>query len=87
MELKRAEPIIYEELKELGTPEYGVYVAALKEEELPVYSIIHRKWKVVEFTNENLHFIRDWLDHFVKKPGSSEQDMPLPFQGKRSAAN
>lgn len=88
MEVTRTSPIIYDELKELGTSEYGVYVAALKEDELPVYAVIHRKWQVVEFTNENLHFIKDWIDHFLKKPRQQEEsDLPLPFQGKRSATN
>jgi len=67
------EPIIYFEIEELGTEDYAVLVASIKPEDLPQYAIQHRKYKVVEFANENLSFVKDWLNHFVNVPQAEKE--------------
>ena len=70
--MKMKEPIIYHEITELGTTDYKVVISAAKEEDFPQYAVVHRRYGVIEFTNENLSFVRDWLSHFVT--GNPESD-------------
>jgi len=65
-------PIIYGEVAELATDvrdghkaNFNVYIASAKEDELPIYMCMNRDTKVVEFFNENLFFVKEWLAHFV----------------------
>lgn len=64
------EPIIHTEVTELSTDKYLVAVSSIKEDDFPMYAVINRKYKVVEFTSENYNFIEQWLQNFDKK-GSS----------------
>lgn len=74
------QPTIYSKVENLSRGDYDVFVASIKEDELPMYTVINRTTGVVEYTNENIQFIKDWLQHFV--PEKVEQG-----NGIASAAN
>ena len=74
-------PVIHKTVEELSTHvtaghkgNYDVQVGALKEEDLPIYLVVNRDTGVVEFFNENLFFIKDWLNHFVLPQPEGDKD-------------
>jgi hypothetical protein len=59
-------PIIHKQVDNMSRGDYDVFVASLKDlDELPTYAIINRTTGVVEYTNENLNIVRDWLSAFA----------------------
>lgn len=46
---------------------YDVFVGSREPTEYPMYVVINRDTKVVEFTHEVTAFYVDWLNHFVKE--------------------
>lgn len=83
----RKYPIIYEEIKELGTTDYKVVVATTDEDQLPQYAIINKHYGVVEFTHEVLPFIKNWLEHFIVNQGKDEWQLPGEATGLSKKSN
>lgn len=73
------EPIIYDEVEELSTPIYRVVTASIKDDEMPQYAVINRKYKIVEFTHECYPFIRDWVSHFSGPKPEAGFQLPGEF--------
>ena len=49
------------------TKNYEVVVGFLKDGELPQYAVRNRQTQVIEFNNEVLSFVREWLTHFQER--------------------
>lgn len=50
--------------------DYDVFVGAPSEDSFAMYVVVNREYGVVEYTNEVLPLIKEWLNHFV--PGEQK---------------
>lgn len=63
--------------------DYDVFVGALEATELPVYVVMNRDTKVVEFTHAVTLGYREWLNHIAPIETPTDQ-LPLSLSGLRN---
>lgn len=53
--------------------DYDVFVGSPVEDAFPMYVVINRQHSVIEYTNEVLPLVKDWLNHFSPTVGDGKQ--------------
>lgn len=69
-------------LKDLSLGDYDVHVAVLTidgKDDLPQYAIVNRTTGVIEFTQSNLFYVKDWLKTFLSPDNKEATADVIPF--------